>query len=150
MRRSVKGRPDLVQDLVLGLGCARDTSGQELLDHVQAVLAAEGIDADAVACIATIDLKAGAPAIEAVARALDVPLWLFSAAELEAQTARLAHPSSAVFARIGCHGVAEGAALAAAGQQGHLIVDKRKSRTATCAVAQAPGPLGPTRSGRLI
>jgi len=37
------------------------------------------------------------------------------AATLEAQSSRLKNPSKVVFAHTGCHGVAEGAALAAAG-----------------------------------
>ncbi|MEH6546829.1 MAG: precorrin-3B C(17)-methyltransferase, partial [Sneathiella sp.] len=41
----------------------------------------------------------------------------------------------------GCHGVSEGAALAAAGETGNLIVAKHKSKRATTAIALATDPL---------
>jgi cobalt-precorrin 5A hydrolase/precorrin-3B C17-methyltransferase len=44
--------------------------------------------------------------------------------------------------------VAEGAALAAAGSGGSLVVTKRKSRHATCAVARASTPIDASRIGR--
>ena len=59
----------------------------------------------------------------------------FDAAVLEAETPRLKNPSDALFARIGCHGVAEAAALAAAGKEAVLIVEKTAGRKLTLAVA---------------
>ena len=53
-----------------------------------------------------------------------------------------------VFREVGCHGVAEGAALAAAGADGELIIPKRKSARATCAVARAPAALDAAAVGR--
>jgi cobalt-precorrin 5A hydrolase/precorrin-3B C17-methyltransferase len=44
--------------------------------------------------------------------------------------------------------VAEGAALAAVGAAGELVVAKTKSTRATCALARAPAPLDPARIGR--
>ena len=89
----------------------------------------------------SLDLKADEPAVTALAEALGVPGRFFDAARLEEETPRLANPSAAVFAEVGCHGVAEGAALAAAGPGGQLVVAKRKSGMATCAVARAPTPI---------
>src|SRR5581483_11036476 len=60
----------------------------------------------------------------------------------------LSSRSEAAFRATGCYGVAEGAALAAVGRQGALVVAKRKSPHATCAVARAPRPLDPLRMGR--
>ena len=48
---------------------------------------------------------------------------------------RLATPSEIVFRETGCWGVAEGAALAAVGPEGRLLVPKRKGERVTCAVA---------------
>lgn len=129
------------QHLVLGLGCARGTSERDMIDHVFGMFQAEGINNEAIACIATIDLKADEPAMHAVARELDLPIRYFSAEELEAMSPRLANPSDVVFAEVGCHGVAEGAALAAAGVHAKLRVEKRKSAKCTCAVARAPNLL---------
>ncbi|WP_135505911.1 precorrin-3B C(17)-methyltransferase [Roseovarius aestuariivivens] len=126
---------------VLGLGCARDTAPEAMLEHVFETFQKEGVDPLAIACIATLDLKADEPAMHALARELDVPIRFFDAAELEAQADRLANPSEVVFAEVGCHGVAEGAALAAAGPKAVLDVQKRKSSDCTCALARAEAPV---------
>ena len=76
-----------------------------------------------------------------------VPARFFAAAALEAEAGRLRNPSDFVFREVGCHGVAEGAALAAAGPHGELVMEKTKSARATCAIARAPGPLDPAALG---
>ncbi len=129
------------QRLVLGLGCARDVPPHSLVQHVFETFQARGVDANAIACIATIDLKADEPAMHAVARELDVPIRFFTAGELEAEAGRLATPSEVVFAEVGCHGVAEGAALAAAGPGAVLDVAKRKTADCTCALARSDAPI---------
>jgi len=125
----------------LGVGCARNCPPEELEALVMDALGAADIDPMAIAAIGTIDLKADEPAILALAKKFDVPLRLFSAAELEAEAGRLAKPSDVVFAEVGCHGVAEGAALALAGPNGTLNQTKTKSDMATCAVGVAPEPI---------
>ncbi|TVQ29712.1 MAG: precorrin-3B C(17)-methyltransferase [Geminicoccaceae bacterium] len=136
------------QVLALGVGCERGTEPGELWELVQTTLAAADLAEPAVALVASLDLKAGEPAVLALAERLGVPARFFEATTLEAETPRLANPSAVVFQEVGCHGVAEGAALAAAGPKGRLVVAKRKSRRATCAVAQAPAPLDATAIGR--
>ncbi|MBZ8117303.1 precorrin-3B C(17)-methyltransferase [Roseovarius sp. LXJ103] len=126
------------QRFALGVGCARDAEPEVLWDLVQETLAEAGIAAGAVACVATIDLKADEPAVNQLAARLGVPLRLFTAEELEAQAARLATPSEVVFAEVGCHGVSEGAALAMGGD---LVIPKRKNAVATCALTRSDAPL---------
>ena len=135
--------------LALGVGCERGVAPEELLDLVssdpgRAMISPPG----AIACVVSLDLKAAEPAIHALAAQLGVPARFFPAARLEAETARLANPSAEVFAVTGCHGVAEGAALAAVGPEGELVVAKTRSARATCAIARAPAPLDPARIGR--
>ena len=129
------------QRVALGVGAARDCPPAELAALVTATLAAAGVAPAAIHSVSTIDLKADEPAILALARDLGVPLRLFSAAALEAETPRLANPSDIVFAEVGTHGVAEAAALAQTGPAGVLSHPKRKSANATCALALAPAPL---------
>jgi cobalt-precorrin 5A hydrolase / precorrin-3B C17-methyltransferase len=123
---------------VLGVGCARDADPEELWALVLATLEEAGIAPGAVACVASIDLKADEAAMSAVAARLGVPLRLFTAAELEAQSGGLANPSEVVFAEVGCHGVAEGAVLASGAA---LVVEKRKTANATCALGRCAAPL---------
>jgi len=136
------------QRFVVGVGSARNCPPAELEELVRTALKESGIAPGAVACIASIDLKADERAMLDLAAALDVPFRLFDAATLEAETPRLANPSETVFAEVGCHGVAEGAALAGTGQEGALVSPKRKSANATVAIARAPQVLDPANIGR--
>jgi cobalt-precorrin 5A hydrolase/precorrin-3B C17-methyltransferase len=127
------------QTLTLGIGCERGASFDEISQLVTAALKEAALAPQSIACIATLDLKEDEAAIRAVAKSLDVPLRLFTAARLEAETPRLANPSETVFNAVGCHGVAEAAALAAGGTAARLIVPKQKSARATCAIARLDG-----------
>ncbi len=127
--------------LALGLGCERGCDPGEALALARRTLAGAGLAPYALACIASLDVKADEEAVLATARAFAVPLALFAAARLERETPRLATPSQAVFAAVGCHGVAEAAALAAAGPGAELAVAKTRSPRATCAIARAPAAI---------
>lgn len=94
------------------------------------------LPADLVA-IASIERKAEAGLVAAMSEALGVPVRFFDAATLEAETPRLKNPSDAVFRQMGCHGVAEAAALAAAGPAAELILPKIAGKGVTCAIARA-------------
>jgi cobalt-precorrin 5A hydrolase/precorrin-3B C17-methyltransferase len=134
--------------LALGVGCERNAPAGLLIDHVDATLAAANLAPEAIACVTSIELKADEPAIAALAAHLGVPARFFTADELLRETPRLSSRSDTVFREVGCYGVAEGAALAAAGDAGSLLVDKRRGQRVTCAVALAPAPLDPARIGR--
>jgi cobalt-precorrin 5A hydrolase/precorrin-3B C17-methyltransferase len=134
--------------LALGLGCERGCSVQELQDLVRETLSENGLAAQSVAGVFSIDLKTDEPAIHAVAEHLGVPARFFDAETLDAQAPRLATPSEEVRRAVGVPGVAEGSALAAAGPQGVLVVPKRKSKRATCAIARAPEVLDAASLGR--
>jgi cobalt-precorrin 5A hydrolase/precorrin-3B C17-methyltransferase len=126
------------QTIVLGMGCERLAEDGEVWALVEESLAKANITKEAIACVASIALKAAEPAIHAVARRLGVPARFFDAARLERETPRLANPSDLVYRETGCHGVAEGAALAGAGADGELILPKQRSQRATCALARSP------------
>ena len=134
--------------LALGVGCERNADPEELADLVTTTLAEAGLAAEAVACVASVSLKAAEPAIHAVAERLAVPARFFERTRLAEETPRLATPSAVVEAEIGIPGVAEAAALAAVGTGGRLLVAKRKSRRCTVALALAAQPIDPATVGR--
>ena len=125
--------------VVLGVGCERLAPAGELIALAEEALAEAGLSPLSLACVASIDLKAAEPAVHAVARHFGVPARFFDAARLEAEAPRLASPSDLVFRETGCHGVAEGAALAAVGGAGRLVLPKRRGKRSTAAIAVAPG-----------
>jgi cobalt-precorrin 5A hydrolase/precorrin-3B C17-methyltransferase len=134
--------------LALGIGCERGCSAEEIAGLAHDTLAEAGLAAGAVAAIVSIELKAGEPGIHALAQSLGVPARFFSAERLLAETDRLTVRSEAAYRATGCWGVAEGAALAATGPEGTLVLTRRQSRRATCALARAPRPIDPTAIGR--
>jgi len=136
--------------LMMGIGCERGATSDEILVLASKTLGQANLSANAIAGIATIDLKEDENGILDLATALDVPVRLFTAEQLEAETPRLANPSDIVFNAVGCHGVAEAAALAAVGQNGTLIAAKQKSARATCAIAKAPSILEVHSIGRAV
>ncbi len=150
--RAEAGDPDTLTMhppvLAVGVGCNHGTSAEEVVALVEKTLADAGLAAGAVACLASIDAKMDEPAFEAAAERFGVPLRFFTAAELNAFEDRLTEKSEHAFAAVGCHGVAEGAALAAAGANAALRVAKSKSENATCAIARADANLDPTTVGR--
>ncbi len=127
--------------LTLGVGGERGVAAEELIALVEDTLARHRLAKASLAAVASIDLKEDEAAIEALARHLGLPLRVFTARELNDEAPRLMTPSPVVMQEVGCPGVAEGAALAAAGLQSKLIVAKTKSQRATCAVALAPAPI---------
>ena len=122
---------------VLGLGCERGTSIAELRSLAVTALEAAGIGGLELAAMASIDSRREEAAILAVAEFFAVPAVFFDAPRLEEETPRLKNPSKIVFARVGCHGVAEAAALAAIGGEAELVLGKIKSAHATAAVARS-------------
>jgi cobalt-precorrin 5A hydrolase/precorrin-3B C17-methyltransferase len=134
--------------LALGIGCERGCSTEEIADLARSALAEAGLAAGAVAAVVSVELKLAEPAIHALAAELGVPARFFPASRLLVETPRLSERSPAAFRATGCWGVAEGAALAAAGPGGVLAVPKRKSRRATCAIARAAQPIIAEAIGR--
>ena len=123
--------------LFVGAGADRAATSDELRRLARSALAGLGESPSAVACVATIERPGDKPAVAGLAAALGVPVRFYTAERLEQETPRLANPSEAVFRKVGCHGVAEAAALAAAGPDAALVVPKLASAHATLAVARA-------------
>ncbi|OAN65516.1 precorrin-3B C(17)-methyltransferase [Magnetospirillum moscoviense] len=134
--------------LALGVGCERDCDPAELAGLVDEVLAANSLAAGAIACVVSVDLKACEPAVLQLAQRLGVPARFFTPARLADEAPRLANPSEVVAREIGCPGVSEGAALAAAGPQAILVVEKTKSKRATLAIARSPDCIDAGAVGR--
>ncbi|MCL3993369.1 precorrin-3B C(17)-methyltransferase [Streptomyces lavenduligriseus] len=119
--------------LVVGVGASRGAPAEEVLALVEGALREAGLTARSVGELATVDAKAGEPGIVAAAQRLGVPLVTYSAEELAG--VEVPNPSAAPLAAVGTPSVAEAAALLRGGE---LLVPKRKSAMATCAVVRRP------------
>ncbi len=134
--------------LVLGMGCERHASSEEAIALAEQALADGDLAWQSLAAVVSIDVKADETAIHDVAAHFGVPARFFPAARLEEEAPRLQNPSDVVFAEVGCHGVAEGAALAGVGPSGDLVFPKIKSKGVTAAIAHSAATVDPATIGR--
>lgn len=137
------------RSVALGMGSERGADAEVAVAAAIEVLAEAGLDPRAIACVTSLDLKADEAAMHSVAEALGVPFRVFTREALAQEDQRLATPSEVVRAAVGIGGVAEAAALAAAGPSSRLIMPKAIRGGLTLALAEAPHPIGPVeRIGR--
>ncbi len=118
--------------LIGGIGCRRGTGAAVIVALVRAAEAACGAPLAALAAPAA---KCAEPGLIAAAAALGLPLHPVSPAALAAAQPRCVTRSAAAARAVGVAAVAEGCALAAAGQGGWLRLPRIASAAATCAVA---------------
>ncbi|MGQ7815878.1 cobalamin biosynthesis protein [Metapseudomonas furukawaii] len=125
--------------LVAGFGCRQGCTAAELGALLEACLAEAGVPAASLAALATREDRALEPGLWALAAERNLPLQGVAPEVLNALEARLNQPSERVRALAGSAGVAEAAALALADRLGQgpawLVLDKRRSARATCALA---------------
>lgn len=125
--------------LVAGFGCRQGCTAAELGALLEACLAEAGVPAASLAALAAREDRALEPGLRALAAERNLPLQGVAPEVLNALEARLNQPSERVRALAGSAGVAEAAALALADRLGQgpawLVLDKRRSARATCALA---------------
>ncbi len=130
------------RSLVVGLGCDRGAPLAMVERGVEALLHEHGLSARSVKAIATIDKKADEVALLELSERRGWPLVTYTAGELDA-TPGIETPSDTVLRFVGTRGVAEPAALRAAGAA-KLLVPKQTytepgaGRSMTLAVARVP------------
>ncbi|MEM8502747.1 MAG: precorrin-3B C(17)-methyltransferase [Cyanobacteria bacterium P01_D01_bin.1] len=133
-----EGQPPQVcwhpRTLWLGLGCERGTAEPFIETSIRRVLHDQGLAWEAVAGIASIDIKQDEAAFQALADRFHWPLRFFSAAHLAQPS--VPNPSAVVAQAVGTPSVAEAAALLAARSQ-ELLVSKQvfKGEQGACTIA---------------
>ena len=136
LRNTVVYRPPT---LVVGIGCRRGVRFRDLFEFVGKISSVHRFRESSIAAIATAELKADEPAILELAEQYGVPLQTYSTAQLN--QVFVDHPaaglnkSAAAHRLLGLWGVAEPAALLAAGSQ-ELALPRQKTDRATLAVAR--------------
>jgi cobalamin biosynthesis protein CbiG len=120
--------------LVAGVGCRRGVPCAEIETLFRQVCDGHGLAPLSLGAVATASLKADEPGLVEFASRQGVPLRTFGLKELAA-VGPLPTPSERVRVKIGVAGVAEPAALLAAGTAS-LVVPKQRGRRVTVAVAR--------------
>ena len=124
------------QNMVIGAGCARGCTAQELSDLFHNAIQAAEIDPAMISAIGSLDLKADEPAMLSLAKQLNVPFRVFDKDTLATFSDKVTDPSDIVEAEVGTPSVSEASALALAGEGAELVVTKVKSANATIAIAK--------------
>jgi cobalamin biosynthesis protein CbiG len=120
--------------LVLGVGCRRGVPCSEIEAMFEYLCRTQGFSPLSLGVVATASLKADEPGLVEFAARHGVPLLSFSIEEL-GRVADLPTPSERVRAQLGIAGVAEPAALLAAGAK-ELLVPKQRGPRVTMALAR--------------
>lgn len=115
--------------LILGIGCRRGTPAEAI--EAAAEVALSGYEPQTVVQVATIDLKQDEPGLLAFCAAHNLPLTVYSAAELAAAEGNFT-PSDFVKGVTGVDNVCERAAVCAGGA---ILVPKQAKNGVTVAVA---------------
>jgi cobalt-precorrin 5A hydrolase len=120
--------------LVLGVGCRRGVPCSEIESMFQYVCQTRGFSPLSLGLVATVDLKADEPGLREFVAKHAMPLRCFSKEELAA-VSDIPTPSERVRQKIGISGVAEPAAMLAAGTTS-LVMEKYRGQRITMAVAR--------------
>ena len=114
------------KSLVLGMGCNRGTSMEELEQEMLTTLEELSLSVKSVRNIATIDLKKDEEGLLALCAKYGWELVTYTPAELN--TVKLPNPSETVFKYTGAYGVSEPAALLSSGAD-HWLLEKKRAGT---------------------
>jgi cobalt-precorrin 5A hydrolase len=130
------------RSLIVGLGCDKGATSEMVERGVTTMLAKNGLSMKSVKAIATIDKKKDEPAFLALAKRFGWPLQIHPAEELDVVPG-IENPSETVKRYVGSRGVAEPAALLAAGAEALLVPKQSYSepdagRSMTLAIARIP------------
>lgn len=125
------------RNLIVGIGCNRNTPAEEILELVHAVFSRERISILSIRNLASIDLKSDERGILEAAAYLRRPVYFHSRSDVEA--IHVPNPSAQVQNHVGVPSVCEATALLSA-RNGALIIPKQKTRNVTLAVVRAVYP----------
>ncbi len=137
------------KNLVLGVGCKKNTPLDDLRAAVKDFLKSAGVAEKSLRAIASINLKADEPALLALADEYNVPFFTYSAGELARAQGHFSH-SEKVLAATGVGCVCERAAVLGA-KNGPLLRSKTIYPGITLALARVPAEMsGEIKNGRCV
>ena len=123
------------KSLILGIGCRKQTPGEAIEFAVQEALRQANLDVQAVAAIASIDLKKEETGLLQLSEKLAVPFMTYTSSELEAVQGEFSE-SGFVRQVTEVGNVCERSALLCAGKDARLLVKKQVYPGVTVAVAE--------------
>lgn len=123
------------KDYVIGVGCKKGKSAEELGDFIVKQLGELGISAMQIFALASISQKRDEPGIVRWCRREKLPFFTYTAEELQEVQGSFSR-SAFVKEQVGVDNVCERAALKACGEGGRLVLPKRAENGMTIAIAK--------------
>jgi cobalt-precorrin 5A hydrolase/precorrin-3B C17-methyltransferase len=126
------------KNLIIGIGCNRGTSANEIEDSIKTVLNENNLSFLSIHSIVTIDIKGDEKGLKEFSKKYDLKINTYTSDELNAVVSLQPSAfslSDTAFKATGAYAVAEPAALLSAGSD-KLLVSKQKIENATIAVAE--------------
>jgi cobalt-precorrin 5A hydrolase len=125
--------------IVAGVGCRKGVSVTEVQAAVMAAFARDAFAGRRPGLLAAPAAKENEAGIRGAATALGLRVMWISQTALEAASPRTRTRSSRSMAAMNVHSVAEASALAAAGPNARLLLQRLNVGRVTCALAQTEG-----------
>ncbi|NQT85267.1 cobalamin biosynthesis protein [bacterium] len=125
---------EAAKSLIVGVGCRRGVSAEEVEDAVRTALAGAGLSLDDVRLLASVDIKNDEAGLIEAARSLGVPLRFIGSEEIRSALGGFTR-SDFVMEKVNVPAVAEPAALLA-GRRTQLVLQKTIVGPVTVAAAR--------------
>ncbi len=124
-------------NLVIGIGCNRGTSSEEIVGFVGKKLKANKLSPLSIRNFVSLDIKSDERGLLDAARAFDRPVHFCARQQIKGIP--VPNPSETVARHVGAESVCEAGALWSAGTR-ELLVPKRKAANCTLAIARVSSP----------
>jgi len=124
-------------NLVIGIGCNRGTSSEEIVGFIGKKLGESRLAPLSIRNFASLDIKSDERGLLDAARAFDRPIHFCTRDEIKGIL--VPNPSETVARHVGAESVCEASALWSAGTR-ELLVPKRKAGNCTLAIARVGSP----------
>jgi len=124
---------EAVKTVIVGVGCRRGASADQIIDAVRGALTKAGVALEQVRLLASADLKSDEAGLLEASRLLNVPVKFVSSDEIR-RTRRAFSRSTFVQSKVNLPAVAEPSALLA-GRRTRLLLPKQKYTNVTVALA---------------
>ncbi len=121
------------KNLLVGIGCNRNTSSEEIIDFIRSVFIQERLYIGSVSYLVTVDIKKEEKGLLKASKVLGIPIEFVEKDKLE--NIKVPNPSGIVKKHIGVFSVCESAPIAF-NKKAQIIVPKRKTKNVTIAVAK--------------
>ena len=121
------------KNLILGIGCKKDTKAEDILSAIEDCLNKNNLDIKSVKKIATVDVKENEKGLIDAAKSLNLDLEIISREEIKKIQDQF-EGSDFVEKNIGVRAVSEPVALLASSQEGHFIEMKARYNGITVSI----------------